>query len=196
MSNFLELSFKQEIYRKYIHLTSSVFGFSILLFPKEILIPAFVLCTVILFFVDIMRYRSKSVNYFFEYVFKGVMRPVEREQITGATYLLFGVLLTTLLFDKTAAATGMFFMSFSDTSAAIFGIGFGKTKIWKDKTLEGSFAFFITSIMVIILMPEIPLFVGIIAALIGTIVELFAVPKFNDNLLIPLITAFVISLGI
>jgi len=123
------------------------------------------------------------------------MRPFEREQITGATFLLIGVLITTILFDRVSASTGMFFMSFSDTAAAIIGVRFGKTKIWNDKTLEGSFAFLITSLIIVFMIPEIPLGLGIITAIIVTIVELLAVPKVNDNLLIPIVTATILSLG-
>ncbi len=195
MSNFLELTFKQEVHRKYIHLTSSLFGFSILFFEKDILIPIFFMGTILIILVDILRYKSNKINLFIESLFNGVMRPFEREQITGATFLLIGVLITTILFDRVSASTGMFFMSFSDTAAAIIGVRFGKTKIWNDKTLEGSFAFLITSLIIVFMIPEIPLGLGIITAIIVTIVELLAVPKVNDNLLIPIVTATILSLG-
>ena len=63
-------------------------------------------------------------------------------------------------------------MSFSDSAAAIIGKKYGKTKIF-NKTLEGSFAFLITSfIIVIFFIPDIDFTFPMIAILVSTIVEL------------------------
>tara|TARA_B100001559_G_C15954288_1_gene373542 strand:- start:254 stop:508 length:255 start_codon:yes stop_codon:yes gene_type:complete len=84
-------------------------------------------------------------------------------------------------------------MSYSDTAAAIIGKMYGKTKIFK-KTLEGSLAFFITSLIIILVMiPEVNLGLGLVAILAATIVESLPI-SVDDNLSVPLIIALILSI--
>ena len=87
-------------------------------------------------------------------------------------------------------------MSFSDTSAAIIGIAYGKTKI-KDKTLEGSFAFLLVSFFIIMFMTSyLNILQSLLAIIVVTVVELFPVNNINDNLSVPIIAAIIMSIGL
>lgn len=85
-------------------------------------------------------------------------------------------------------------MTISDSFAAIIGLKYGKTKIYKKKSLEGSTAFFITSIAIItIFLPSLKIISIFIIAFAATLAELFASHRINDNLIVPLVASFLSS---
>jgi dolichol kinase len=81
----------------------------------------------------------------------------------------------------------------SDTTSALVGRRFGRHRFLA-KSLEGSLAFFISAVIVILIAPKVSRLpaeyvVGIIAASIGAVVE--ALPnRIDDNLSIPLAVGF------
>jgi len=73
---------------------------------------------------------------------------------------------------------------FADSAAALIGIKYGKHKLYRKKTWEGSIACLIVSIICINLF--FPLHIAIIAGILATLVELLPL---DDNLWVPLFTA-------
>ena len=69
---------------------------------------------------------------------------------------------------------------------------FGKTKLF-NKTLEGSMAFFLTTFTILFFFNFNLLEIFIVSS-IATIVELFSTYRYNDNILIPLVTCSAIYL--
>ena len=85
-------------------------------------------------------------------------------------------------------------MTISDSFAAIVGLKYGKTKIYKNKSLEGSTAFFITSVVIIIFfLPSLKIISIFIIAFGATLAELFASHRINDNLVVPLVASILSS---
>ena len=85
-------------------------------------------------------------------------------------------------------------MSISDSFAAIIGIKYGKTKIYRDKSLEGSFAFLgATLIILSFFVPGLSIFKLALISIVLTFVELFSFHLFNDNLTIPISSAIMIQ---
>jgi len=78
---------------------------------------------------------------------------------------------------------------FADSTAALIGLHFGKHKLYKKKTWEGSAACLITAIICINLF--FPLHIEIIGGIIATLVELLPL---DDNFWVPLATATAIRL--
>ena len=105
----------------------------------------------------------------------------------GATYFLFAVLLTILLFPKPIAIASMLILILADTSAALVGKGIGKTPIF-GKTLEGSMAFFFCALLIVWAYPKLNRFSGSLAALGATVIEVLPT-GIDDNLTIPLVAA-------
>ena len=56
-------------------------------------------------------------------------------------------------------------------------------------------AFFITAAIIVFTISPAAFYINISAVIAATVVELFATPRINDNLLIPMVTAFILSLG-
>ena len=98
-------------------------------------------------------------------------------------------------FNIKIIVSALLIMSISDSMAAIIGISFGRTSLINGKSLEGSLAFLLTSfIILIIVIPELSLFVSLFIAFLITLVELLSFHQINDNLTIPIFSAVVINL--
>jgi dolichol kinase len=69
----------------------------------------------------------------------------------------------------------------------------GRIRIF-GKTLEGSAAFFFTSLLIVWLYPNLNRFSGTLAALGGTLIEVLPT-RVNDNLSIPLVTGAIMLFG-
>ena len=63
----------------------------------------------------------------------------------------------------------------------------------KRKSLEGSLACFLFCILVALLVPHLPLWVGAIGALVATLVEAAPLP-INDNFSVPLVSGLVMHI--
>ena len=98
------------------------------------------------------------------------------------------------VFEIKIACTSLFIMSISDSLSAIVGKRFGAITIYKKKTLEGSLAFLLSSLIIIFIVPELNLFHAIVAALVATIIELYSVDVIDDNLSIPISFCVVMTL--
>ena len=83
-------------------------------------------------------------------------------------------------------------MSLADANAAIIGVGYGKTKLL-NKTLEGSFAFYITTFIILYIF-KIPLMLSFLVSLITTLTELIEIPRINDNITIPIMVGLLLTM--
>ena len=188
------LSIKDELLRKSIHICSSVFAYALFYIDQNTLCWIVGSGALIFILFDFIRVRSFKINNMFQSVFGRVTRDFENSRLTGASYVMFASFLVLLLFDKYVCVVSILIMSYSDTAAAIVGKKYGKTKIF-NKTLEGSFAFLITGLIIIlILYPEINLTFSLIALILGTFVEVLPI-NLDDNFSVPIIVASIISLG-
>ncbi len=111
----------------------------------------------------------------------------EHESIHPVTFYLLGLIVANqfVRFDLVMASLCMFI--YGDSAAAIFGKGFGKLKLFRNKTLEGSVAMLVFSIL------TGAFFIGNVAfifalALFATVIELFLV-RLPDAMIIPLAVA-------
>tara|TARA_Y100000768_G_scaffold239752_1_gene181582 strand:+ start:4343 stop:4924 length:582 start_codon:yes stop_codon:yes gene_type:complete len=189
------LSFKQELLRKGIHACNSIIAFSLFFLDhNDVLLIVAITGTLIVIF-DFLRIYTKSVQRIYNSFFKEVTRDFESHRLTGASYVMIGSLIVLSIFESRICIPALLIMSFSDSAAAIIGKKYGKTKIF-NKTLEGSLAFLLTSFVIIIFfVPNIDFTFSIIAIIVSTIVELMPKSNLDDNLLIPIVSAFIISLG-
>jgi dolichol kinase len=177
-----------EIRRKVVHMATLIIPLGYGLTSKDTVIVfllPFFLCYLS---VDLLRhFHSGLVSIFRKYFFGRVLREEESPGLMGSTYFLFSTLLVILLFPKPIAIASLLILIFSDTAAALVGKGIGRIPIFS-KTLEGSMAFFISSLLIVWIYPNLNRFSGSLAALGATVVELLPI-RVNDNLTIPLVAA-------
>tara|TARA_Y100000768_G_scaffold385705_1_gene372422 strand:- start:60 stop:641 length:582 start_codon:yes stop_codon:yes gene_type:complete len=189
------LSFKQELLRKGIHACNSIIAFALFFLDQNDVLLIVAIGTILIVVFDFLRIYTKQVQKIYNFLFKEVTRDFESRRLTGASYVMIGALIVLSIFESRICIPALLIMSFSDSAAAIIGKKYGKTKIF-DKTLEGSLAFLLTSfVIVIFFIPDIDFTFSIIAIIASTIVELVPKSNLDDNLLIPIVSAFIISLG-
>ena len=131
-------------------------------------------------------------------------RKDSRRPFLGAFWFYFGAGLAFLLFPLNPAAAAAATLAISDSLSTIIGKKFGRHAILGKKTFEGTAAFFVSAFLVCTLFLD-PL-MGMIGALFATLAELLPEWKgisssrlsgvLDDNLLIPVITGFVLSVVI
>jgi len=182
----------KEIQRKLIHLSACVIPTAYYLgIEREYIL---IICGVLsggFLFADILRLNFALAQRYFLRIFSKLLREKEiSENLTGASFLFAGMMLTVLLFHKEAAIPALFIVTLADPMAALIGKRFGRHKLL-GKTLEGSFGFFITASAVMIIFTGYG-WLGIAVALLAALVEIVPL-KLNDNILIPVISGFLLS---
>ena len=121
-----------------------------------------------------------------------MIRPREKSNFTGATYILASSILSILIFDKLIAILAIAFIVIGDPAGAIVGRIWGRIR-FRNKTLEGSASFFVACCIVALLVSGVPWWVKIAGAFIATIVEAFTI-YIDDNLTVPLISGGLMQL--
>lgn len=194
-------SFKKELNRKAIHLSSLWIPALIYFVPKYWAIALFAF---LLFGDIVLEYanyrRCKWARKTFGSLFFKVMRNKETSkthfEFSGSVFVLCGALLSTLLFPIQMVVVGLTIMLISDTLAALVGKFFGTRKIYKEKSVEGTMAFFVSSILVCLLYEPILSvnYATIVACICVTFAELYESRiKIDDNLSIPLIFCLIMN---
>ncbi len=144
-------------------------------------------------FVDVLRLKFSLVRKKFLNIFGKLLKTEENSQrLTGATMLFVGMALTVLLFPQRQAVPALLFVTLADPLAALVGQRFG-TPFILDKSLEGSAAFYLTAATVILVFTNFSWW-GLVVAIVVTIVELLPIGV-DDNLLIPLVTAYLLGIN-
>ena len=187
------LTFKDEFKRKIVHFSSSIIGLSILYFDREIIFPTLIIISIIFPFLDYLRINNKSVSNFYNIYFTSITRSFESTKLTGATFVFLGAILTYVIFSQRVAGIALLVMSLSDAMAAIIGVGFGRTKLLS-KSLEGSFAFFATTIIILYFF-KIPVIISLTVSFLVTLIELIEILKINDNVSIPISAALLLTIA-
>lgn len=146
---------------------------------------------------DFFRLKSPKVNDLFTHVFKSIMRQSEAQHLAGSTYLFSGVLLIYFIFPRDVVMISLLYLAFADPLASVFGIRFGKDKIFgQKKSVQGSLAaFFVCSVITFFvlsskgLMMDRIVLVSILGGFIGAAAEAVPLGKMDDNFSIPVISA-------
>jgi dolichol kinase len=127
-------------------------------------------------------------------VFGVIMREHENDSVkknlNGASYVFLGATITILIFPKIIFITAFSMLIICDMAAALIGRRYGKHKFLA-KSLEGTLAFFIFSILVVLFTPKVEAHfleyvIGIVGGAVGAIVENISYGWADDNFTIPI----------
>ena len=198
--------FKKELLRKGLHL-SSFWMVAVLYF-----VPSF--WAALLF--GFMFVTGLAVEYgyhhkikFFYPAYKVIFERMLREKekagekftLSGGVWMLLAAFLCAVLFSHENSAIAFSIMLLSDTAASLVGHKFGKTKIYGNKSLQGTVAGFVTASIIVIIYGALFNFtpasyvIGLAAAAVAAWTELYTKwLKIDDNLSVTLATGLVLSL--
>ena len=200
----MEISFYNEFKRKAIHLFALTIPIGYFLLPRSpslLILSPFVAGAIL---IDIVRLRKLPLHGLLDRLLGTVLRDHEEEDFAGASYILSASFLSILLFHKSVAIAAISFIILGDIAAALVGRRFGKTKIpWSltkvnspgrnRKSLEGSLSCFIMCLLAAMVVPQLPLWIGIVGAVTATVVEGINLPV-NDNFSVPLLSGLCMQL--
>ena len=195
-------SFRRELARKSIHLSSLWIPALIYFAHPGVSIMLFA----ILFLGDALleygnfkkwRWARRTFGLLFFKTLRNKERIRTKFQVSGSMYVLAAAIICTLLFSKPIAAIALTVMLISDTCAALFGKAYGSRRLYKNKSIEGTAAFFVSALLIMVICNFIlPVtYASILAAFVATFAEMYEDKiEIDDNLSIPLFVGAVLSL--
>ncbi len=169
---------KKEIRRKLIHILSGGVVLLLYLFGRDVALTVSFVALCVILLVELFR-----IDYKVKLGVEELLRRKEKRAFLGATYFLISSVICLSMFPEHVAAASLLFITFGDMLAAVVG-PFGKTKIFKYKTLEGVLAELIANMIVGYAFVGV---VGMVMAIVATFLETFSF-RTDDNLLVPVIS--------
>ncbi len=198
----LKKDIRRELKRKAIHLSSLWIPIVVyFLYPSE----AFLLFSILFLGNFILEYgnfkRWNWARFLFGKIFTSTLRGKEVNKSafiqSGSLYILIAAMACSLLFSKPVAVIALTIMLVSDTCAALVGKFYGSRKIRGEKTIEGTFAFFVSALCLMVMFNFLhPVtYASIIACVIASLAELYEDKlQIDDNLSISMSVGVVLSL--
>ncbi len=196
------ISFRQELVRKGVHL-SSLWMVALIFFWRFGTIHLFYFFG-ICFILNILCEFAYSMNCpvitpLYGKLFRSMLRKTPQRGewiVSGSPPVFAAAALVCLLFPQIIAAQSLGVMLTADTAAALIGRRFGKHKLNKSKSVEGTIAFVLVgtlfSLAVFIAGGEfrLDLFIGaVIGVILAAVAELYEKQlHLDDNLTIPILT--------
>lgn len=152
-------------------------------------------CVCLVFiFLDIIRFIHKGTNELLTVRIKSLFKKDESKKFSSMTIFLVAVFITILLFEMEIAFAALTFLIFGDIFSKIFGLSFGRHKIFK-KTVEGTLAYIGCALIcgyIIYTVLEIPLILLILGGITAALTEVLSL-RINDNFSVPIISGAVMT---
>ena len=187
------ISLGNELRRKLVHLSSLVFPLLYFILSREQMLVLIGALVIMALTADIGPPLNKLVNRLFHNILRTHEYSGGRILLTGASWLLLSGFLCVALFPRHMVITALCVLAISDTIAALIGRRFG-THPLGHKTIEGTASFFISGILIVMMLAGIYgysfsgyLIPGILGVCAGTYAELQAKRwHLDDNFIVPL----------
>lgn len=194
-------NFEFELNRKTFHIIGLLCPIIYFFTPKIIAVFITIFIAAFVVYIDIYRHRNLFIQRWTTFFLGKIMRPTELAagKLASSSWMFIGMAISCFLFPKNATIFAWVILFVCDSVAAIIGTKFGSTQLANGKTLEGSFAFFFSTIILGMLyylfVPGSFSFISLmLAALASTFVELHSKSYgIDDNLSIPIVAGFFLS---
>ncbi|MCB1214218.1 MAG: hypothetical protein KDK66_01955 [Deltaproteobacteria bacterium] len=181
---------KWELKRKLLHLPGLLVPFLYAWQPHALLV-ALALISALYYFSELARLKKGKSFPLLGYLGEKLSRPSSHLDL-APIYLAVGLGISLLFLPFKAALVGTLLVCFCDAVAAVTGIQWGRRRIFVlKKTYLGSFAFFISAFLSLLLLLGWP--GALVTALVATLVETFSIEGI-DNLLLPILGGLVAQL--
>lgn len=186
------MNLKNELIRKFIHGSALIIPLSYNFLDRKIILGIIGLGIFVAICVEILRFHWHVFRELFHGLLGKLLRDHEITQLTGSTYLLIGCFLTVLFFVKWIALVSLLFLIVSDALAAVVGRRWGRHKLLKDRSIEGSTVFLVSAFLSVLIVPGSHFLIGTTGVITACAVDIF-IHDINDNLTIPLISGAVMQ---
>lgn len=186
----------KEIYRKLFHLLQIpiLVGYTVISIMLSKRIGLLTLTAVLLILLELeylrIEYKPAITRWLTKFINRWLLRKKEKNNVVSAVFFVSGSIIAFSVFDYPIALAALLFTALGDLVAALCGIRFGKTKIFRNKTYVGTFMGLITNIIVGYLLmgsyPQLFIPMAMTASLVETLTQ-----KLDDNLTVPLFSGFI-----
>lgn len=194
-------SLKTELYRKAIHLSSLWMPLLILSVDRNISVSLFGCLFLANLLIEYTAFhKSAAIGILFRKMFIKTLRHREVCHTSfvpsGSVYILAAALAVSACFSAKLAAIAMCIVLIADSNAALFGKFFGTFRFYNGKSIEGTFAFFISTIAVILFFtPHIsPVFLLLTAGIVSAVEFFDKEIGIDDNFAVPFVSGFILNL--
>jgi len=183
-----------EFRRQIFHL---FFGLLIAIFLKNEFINKFVLLAILIFgAILIIIYKKKEIP-----ILKEILYFFERKEHIkkfpgkGIFFLTLGSTLSLFIFEKNIAISSIIILAIGDSTCNIFGREFAKIKLFwnKKKNIEGVVFGILAASFGAFFINDTKIFDSILASSFAIFAESFET-RIDDNLFIPIIAGFILTL--
>lgn len=196
-----QFSYAAEVGRKALHLLALVIPLGMWMLGTPLALYVLGAVSTVAVGADVARAYSPWVNDWIRTIFGSLMRAEELPEVgtrvtfNGATCVLVGAALLTLLVPLRVAVPVLTMTMLADAAAALVGRRIGHHS-WGSlsATVEGSTAFVITGLAVMGAFPSMALLPAVCGVLVAAVVEAVPLPV-NDNIRVPLVAALVVMIG-
>ncbi len=189
------VSFKNELLRKMIHISSAAIPLSYFFLSKQTVLSVLIPMLLLLLLIEVLKYKVELVYNLYTEFFSHLLREHEYDRkkirLNGSSWLLLADIICILLFPKLIAISGMLILSLADSTSALAGRLFGKKQFAPNRSYIGSITFFVVGAVIVFLMPKytgapLEYIIGLAAVMATTVADAGNFPT-DDNFLIPIV---------
>ena len=116
----------------------------------------------------------------------------EKRKPQGSFFFILGCFITIIFFEKEIAVASLFVLSIADPFSSLVGAKFGRLR-FLGKSLEGALTFFVCAYILLRLF-SFDVTTAAICAVAASLAEYFSTRYLDDNLSIPIVSAFVLTI--
>lgn len=151
--------------------------------------------------VEYARARWGWVNGLTVRIIGPIMRDTEVNQLSGIPFYMASCLFAFLIFPQHIAALSILYLAFGDPMSSFFGVLYGRSKIFPNKSLQGTlggFAVCAVATFAYLLWqridPTLVLVLSLLGGFAGSVAELLPL-NVDDNFAIPVVSGALMALA-
>ena len=174
---------RRELARKAIHLSSAAVPIALALgVERRVAVTVLGALAFTAVVVETARATLPVIALRFDALFRSLLRQHESRHVTGATWLLGSMFAAVLLLPRDIAIAATWAAAVGDAAAALVGIRFGRRRSARDgKSLEGSVACLLATLLGALLLARLGLPIAVLAAVAAAVGERLPWPR-DDNI--------------
>ncbi|MCS7279438.1 MAG: hypothetical protein NZ530_05205 [Thermodesulfobacteriaceae bacterium] len=134
--------------RKLLHLLTGIFIYFLSFHLSQTKLILFLIFFWFLFSLFEILRLSLIIKIPFENLWKKLLKEDEKSNLTDSWFYLTGVTLAGFFLKIDSFRLLILILAFSDPLASLVGFYIGKTRVYKNKTLEGALTFFLISFII------------------------------------------------
>ncbi|MEE2786983.1 MAG: hypothetical protein VX589_06555 [Myxococcota bacterium] len=148
------------------------------------------------------RFSPRFNRLLFDSVFAAITRPRERYETPSGIWYVAGLLGAVVIASQTYAQVAVIALAVGDPAASVVGKRWGRRKLYRDRSVLGTLAFIGATLLVAYpflvgvkgLSPLHGVGIALAAGVAGAAIELFATDRLDDNVLIPVGVAAILTI--